>query len=309
MSGNSKRIDLKLVETSQRRSRKRRRGSFLWALAIVCAMIGLLVIFLENRLIYYPTPYPEGFWDTAELSRKSGCLVEDRFFSSEDGVDLHGWWCRPAEEKQNLPTADLVLLWLHGNAGNLSHRGEAMLALAGLPATVFIVDYRGYGRSAGKPSEEGLYRDAWAAWRYLTQEKGIAPERIVIFGISLGGAVAVDLATQVKPAGLIVQSSFTSIRDMAAHHFPIVPGFLISTRLDSLAKIAEVDCRKLFIHSPADEIVPYDLGRILFEAAPEPKKFHEVPGAGHNETFIIGGSYFVALAEFLKSCTGKHRDG
>jgi fermentation-respiration switch protein FrsA (DUF1100 family) len=197
----------------------------------------------------------------------------------------------------------MVLLWFHGNAGNLSHRADLMLTLAKTPAQVFIVDYRGYGRSEGRPSEKGLYLDAEAAWRYLTNERKVVPGRIVLFGDSLGSAVAIDLATRVPAAGLIVQSGFTSARDMAARHFPFVPRPLVRTRMDSLAKIPTVQGPKLFIHSPQDEVVPYELGRRLFEAAGEPKRFLEIPGASHNDTDVVGGhQYFEAIGSFLAQC-------
>jgi fermentation-respiration switch protein FrsA (DUF1100 family) len=200
-------------------------------------------------------------------------------------------------------TGDMVLLWFHGNAGNLSHRTQLMFLLADTPARVFIMDYRGYGRSEGKPSEEGLYLDARAAWQYLVGERRVSPDRIVLFGKSLGGAVAVDLATEVDPAGVIIQSSFTSVPDMAARHFPFVPKALIRTKMDSLSKIPDVTAPKLFIHSTADEVAPFELGRRLYEAAPEPKRFHQVDGAAHNDTWAVGGrGYFAAIRDFVFYC-------
>jgi len=175
-------------------------------------------------------------------------------------VRLHGWWIRRIGSGDDDP----VLLFFHGNAGNLSHRAELLFELAiRVPARVFVVGYRGYGRSEGRPSEDGLYRDARAAWRHLTGEGGLPPDRIVIFGKSLGGAVAIDLATEVDPGGLIVESSFTSIPDMAGKHYPFVPKFMVRTRMNSLAKITTISCPKLFIHSKADRVVPYALGRKL----------------------------------------------
>ena len=171
-----------------------------------------------------------------------------------------------------------------------------------LPAEVLIFDYRGYGRSEGKPSEKGLYSDARAAWRYLEVERSVAPERVVLFGRSLGAGVAVDLASHVEPAGLVVESGFSSIPAMARHHYPFIPRFLVRSRMDSLTKIQTISCPKLFVHSRADEVAPFALGYALYEAAPEPKKFYEVEGAGHNETSLVGGrAYFAALAEFINS--------
>ncbi|HQP44372.1 MAG TPA: alpha/beta hydrolase [Thermoanaerobaculales bacterium] len=273
----------------------------LVVLALVCATIVAGAMFLERQMIYFPTRYPDGLWELEAVTRNSGCTLEDCFFQSEDGLRLHGWWCRPIHGEG--VTADMVLLWFHGNAGNLSHRADLMLRLARTPAQVVIVDYRGYGRSEGKPSERGLYRDADAAWRYLIGERRVAPERVVLLGDSLGAAVAVDLAARVEAAGLIVQSGFTSIPDLAARHFPFVPRALIRTKMDSLSKIPDVRGPKLFLHSPEDEVVPYGLGRRLYEAAAEPKRFLEVPGASHNDLSLVGGHrYFDAIATFLSDC-------
>jgi len=276
-------------------------GFWLVLLVLLCATIVVGTMFLERQMIYYPTRYPDGLWDLDAVTRYSGCTLEDCFFTAADGVRLHGWRCRPAHAEGI--TGDMVLLWFHGNAGNLSHRADLMLRLAATPVQVFIVDYRGYGRSDGRPTEHGLYLDGEAAWRYLIDERRVSPNRIVLFGDSLGAAVAVDLATRVEAAGLIVQSGFTSVPDMAARHFPFVPGFLIRTKMDSLAKIGDVTEPKLFIHSPSDEVVPYELGRRLYEAAPEPKRFLEVPGATHNDTDAVGGHrYFDAIRGFVAEC-------
>ena len=270
------------------------------AITAACATICAGGVFLEESMIFFPTRYPDGFWDVETISRNSGTKIEDHFFRTDDDVRLHGWWCTPDPRGG---TADIVLLWFHGNAGNLSHRAELMVRLARLPAQVFIVDYRGYGRSGGRPDEEGLYRDGRAAWRYLVEERAIPAKRIVVFGISLGGAVAVDLVSEVEPAGVILESTFTSVPEMAAHHFPIVPRVLIRTRMDSIAKIRTIRVQKLHIHSPADEVVPFALGRRLYDAAPEPKRFHEVAGSGHNETYLVGGEgYFGAIRRFLEDC-------
>lgn len=281
----------------------RRRVPVRWfvGLLVVCATIVAGAMFFERQMIYFPTRYPDGLWALEDVTRHSGCALEDCFFAAEDGIRLHAWWCRPAHAEG--VTADMVLLWFHGNAGNLSHRADLMLRLAKTPAQVFIVDYRGYGRSEGRPSEEGLYRDGEAAWRYLSEERGVAPARIVLFGDSLGAAVAVDLATRVEAAGLIVQSGFSSVPDMAAAHFPFVPRALIRTKMDSLSKVQKVQGPKLFIHSPQDEVVPYELGRRLFEAAGEPKRFLDIPGASHNDMDVVGGHvYFDGFARFLAQC-------
>lgn len=292
--------------TLHRRPRRPWWVRFAISAIALWATIVLTMVIFEGAMIFFPDPYPSGQWDVAEVARGSGTTVRDCSFTASDGTDLHGWWCEPARSTgAGASTAEMVLLWFHGNAGNLAHRADLMLELARIPVSVFIVDYRGYGRSAGRPGERGLYRDARAAWRYLREEERVDADRIVILGKSLGGAVAVDLATEVKPAGLIVESSFASVPAMAAEHYPFIPRWLIRTRLDSLSKIGGVDCPVMVIHSRADEIVPYEHGRLLFDAAPADKRFYEVENAGHNELWLVGGEeYFSALRGFLLDCRG-----
>lgn len=265
------------------------------ALLLVVGLVAFVMLF-EDRFIYFPTKYPEGAWDVDGHGAAS-VKVEDVWFQTEDGVRLHGWYCTPRRVDAAVqPQKRMTLLWFHGNAGNITSRFGMVERLVELPAELFIIDYRGYGRSEGSPSEQGLYADA----------RGISSANIVVFGDSLGGAVAIDLATRVEPAGLVVQSSFTSIRDMAAEVMPFVPGFILRTKMDSLSKIASVRVPKLFIHSPADELVPYRFGRALYDAAPAPKQFYEVKGASHNETDTVGGrAYFDAIGEFVRSCSSR----
>jgi hypothetical protein len=268
----------------------------------------ILIMFFEDSFIYYPSKYPEGEWnvEATALDGEITAVIEDSYFVTSDGLKLHGWFCSPhkgAGGKLAPMPSEMTLLWFHGNAGNLSHRYDMIRMLSKLPAQIFIIDYRGYGRSEGEPSEEGLYLDARAAWDYLIEVKRIPKNRIIIFGKSLGGVAAIDLASKVEAAGLIVQSSFTSAADMAATIMPFIPSAMIKSKMDSINKIASAHCPKLFIHSPADEVVPYKLGRRLFEAAPEPKQFYEVKGAGHNDTWLVGGdSYLETLRAFVRSC-------
>ncbi|HWP43845.1 MAG TPA: alpha/beta hydrolase [Blastocatellia bacterium] len=288
----------------------------IFLLSTAGAFLSLLVIVMafEDRFIYFPAKYPEGFWNAANLPARKGEVVpriEDCWFMTRDGLKLHGWYCAPQRkiggEMQPVP-APMLLLWFHGNAGNLSHRYEMIRMLIRLPVQILIIDYRGYGRSEGRPSEEGLYLDGEAAWKYLTSDRGLSPDRIIIFGKSLGGVVAIDLASKVRPAGLIIQSSFTCAADMAARLMPFLPRSLIRTKMSSIEKIGLVRCRKLFIHSRTDDVVPFDLGYRLFEAAPEPKQFYEVKGALHNDTHIAGGkAYMDALSDFIESCSASGR--
>lgn len=283
---------------------------FLMTAVGVSLFLVVLIMAFEDRFIYFPAKYPEGFWDARSTPAREGEIiprVEDCQFETSDGIKLHAWYCSPQKKtggEMGPVPASMVLLWFHGNAGNLSHRYDMIRMLMQIPAEVFIIDYRGYGKSEGSPSEEGLYKDAEAAWRYLTVERGISRDRIIIFGKSLGGAVAVELASRVDPAGLIVQSSFTSALDMASRVMPFFPRSLIRTRLSSIDKIGLVRCPKLFIHSRTDDVIPFELGLRLFEAAPEPKQFYEVKGALHNDTYIAGGrAYLEALRQFIESCS------
>jgi uncharacterized protein len=287
-----------------------------WRVARCALLLGagvlVYVVAFESKFIYFPAKYPEGDWETREPRAAEGvwaARVEDVWLQSADGVRIHGWHFAPVVGRGGKLEAfetDRAVLFLHGNAGNVSHRRTQMEQLTRLPARVLVIDYRGYGRSEGTPSEAGLYADATAAWDYLTRERGLRPERVVIFGESLGGAVAVDLAARVGPCALVLQSTFTSVADMAAEVMPFVPRFLIRTKMDSLSKIGRVRAPKLFVHSPADEIVPYRLGRRLFDAAPEPKQFHEIEDAPHNLTHDIGGAaYLDALRRFIDSACGE----
>ena len=289
-----------------------RRPLWLGSRILLLLFVGAVafVMLFEESFIYFPSKYPEGDWDVAHRPAREGEIspqVEDVWMKTADGLRIHGWHCSPQQKSEGqisqIPTR-MTLLWLHGNAGNITGRYPVVRKLMEQRVSVFIIDYRGYGRSEGSPSEEGLYRDAEAAWNYLTGERKVSARNIIIFGDSLGGAVAIDLASRVEPAGLIVQSSFTSISDMAAQVMPFLPRFILRTKMDSINKIGGVRCPKLFIHSPVDEMVPYRFGRRLFDAAPEPKQFYEVAGATHNSTDLIGGrAYYEAIGNFIKSCT------
>jgi fermentation-respiration switch protein FrsA (DUF1100 family) len=286
--------------------------NFGWRMARIVLLLGAgcagYLMLFEDSFIYFPAKYPAGAWERAEPQAREGRIVArvaDVQLTAADGMRLHGWYGTPHIGRggalEPLETK-ATLLFLHGNAGNISHRYEIINDLVQLPVNVLIIDYRGYGKSEGRPSEQGLYADARAAWDYLTTTRGIPASRILIFGESLGGAVAIDLASKTEACGLIVQSSFTSIADMAAELMPFVPRFMLRTKMDSLSKIASVSCPKLFIHSQADEIIPYRHGRRLFDAANAPKQFYEVKGATHNLMFEIGGAaYYETLRGFINS--------
>jgi fermentation-respiration switch protein FrsA (DUF1100 family) len=212
--------------------------------------------------------------------------------TASDGVRLHAWWVPH-------PEAKVALLYFHGNAGNIGHRRSFIEDLRDLPASVLALDYRGYGESEGAPSEEGLYRDARAAYDWVAAR--FPPARIVAFGKSLGGGPACELATQVPLGGLILQSAFTSLADMSRIVLPFFPArWFLRQRYDNLAKIGRVACPKLFIHARKDEIVPFSMGERLFAAAPEPRRFAPFERGDHNGLIDTNGpAYFDALRAFL----------
>jgi hypothetical protein len=225
--------------------------------------------------------------------RAIGLDYEDVQLRTDDDVRLHGWYVPAAN-------ARATLLFFHGNAGNISHRLDSIRIFHALGLSVFIVDYRGYGRSEGSPSEAGTRRDALAAWRYLTQTRGVAPAQLVTFGRSLGGAVAAQLATQQRPAALMIESSFTSVPDLAAEVYWWLPARWLS-RFDYSTReyIAAVECPVLVIHSPDDEIIPFHHGESIFAAARQPKELLRLRGS-HNEGFMLSGeAYTRGLDAFL----------
>lgn len=262
---------------------------------ILLVFIGVIGLRLaEHKMIYYPMTFPQGYWDTSMFTGH----LEDCRFRAKDGVMLHGWFVHAINASEQ---PRRTLLFLHGNAGNITHRQTNIALLIQRGLNVFIFDYRGYGRSEGKPSEQGLYEDAVAAYEYLLTRQDVQPEHIVLFGRSLGGAVAVELATRKPCEKLILESTFTSIRDMARRMFgPLPVHHIIRSQFDSLTKIGMIHVPLLVIHGNQDAIVPFEQGKRLFEAANAPKFFYEIRGADHNDTYDIGGdAYFERLTAFI----------
>jgi hypothetical protein len=203
--------------------------------------------------------------------------VEERWITTADGVRLHGWYVAA-------PPGRATLLWSHGNGGNIAGREDVLLALVARGLGVLAYDYRGYGRSGGQPSEQGVYRDVEAVWE-SERARGVPPQRLVAFGESLGGAVAIQLATEHPVAGVAVVSTFTRLRDVARHHFGPLAVLVGDGRFDSASRVRGLSVPVLVAHGDRDEIVPFALGARLFAAAPEPKRFLRVRDAHHNDVF------------------------
>lgn len=212
---------------------------------------------------------------------------------TSDGIRLHGWFIPKSG-------ANKTLLFFHGNAGNISHRMESINIFHNIGLNVFIIDYRGYGNSQGVPDEKGLYNDAIAAWQYLLDQKNISPEDIIIFGRSLGGAVASKLAIDVKPAALILESTFTSVRDMAEVLMPVLSRLIIFRyQFETLDHIKSFKQPILILHSPQDEIIPFRFGLRLFDNANQPKVLFKMTG-DHNSGFINSQpDYELAINTFI----------
>jgi fermentation-respiration switch protein FrsA (DUF1100 family) len=247
----------------------------------------LYLYFFQGRMIYYPSK------DVYASPDQYGFKYEEVTFKTSDGELLNGWYV-PSDN------AKYTVLFMHGNAGNITHRMESISIFNKLGLNVFIFDYRGYGKSTGSPSETGTYNDAEAAWEYLANEKNINDNEIIYFGRSLGGSVATWLATKHSPAALIVESVFSSTRKMARDLLPFMPTtFLVRYHYDSEENMKNIHCPVLVIHSKDDEIIPYKHGQTVYNAYTGPKKFLDIIG-GHNGGFLMSGPlYTTGLKDFL----------
>ena len=248
-----------------------------------------LVRYLETAGVFFPSR------DMAVSPSAVGLPWEDVYIKAKDNVTLNGWFFKN-------PHAPSTIIFAHGNAGNMSDRLFKIRFFYDLGISVFIFDYRGYGKSEGKPSETGIYLDAQAAYDYLQARGDVDMKKIILYGASIGGVVVIDLATHRHASLLVVESSITNAQDMAHIHYPFVPAFFLSLKFDSIGKVRTISTPKLFIHSPDDEVVPFWVGQRLFEAAAEPKEFLKIHG-GHND-----GSITVdpsAAGEFIRILKSK----
>lgn len=247
-----------------------------------------LVYLGQSHMVYFPTT---GIMATPD---RIGLSYKDVELKTGTGIKIHGWHV-PAKDSR------WTVLMLHGNAGNVSHRLDTLRILHDLGADTLIIDYPGYGMSEGRPDEQGTYQAAMAGWEFLIRSE-VDPGRIVLFGRSLGGVIAIWLAARVKPAALIIESGFTSINDMARHHYPFLPVGLISRyEYNAVAAAGDITAPVLMVHSTQDEIVPFELGTRLYDALPGDKAFLEIRG-GHNDGFLVSGRMYTdGLRRFLES--------
>jgi fermentation-respiration switch protein FrsA (DUF1100 family) len=265
-------------------------GIHLTLLILACALFFYLFYpQIENFFIFYPDRELEFQPEDWHLD------FEEVYFEAEDKTRLHGWFF---PQRGNAP----LILFCHGNAGNISHRLENVKLLADRGLKVLIYDYRGYGKSTGRPSERGIYRDGLAAYDFLISQKNISADKIILFGRSLGAAVAIEIALKRKVRSLILESAFTSTKEMARTMLLFMPfSFFLPPHYDNLEKITRLKVPKLIFHGEMDEIVPFSMGQKLYKQAQEPKYFYPIKNAGHNDTYVIGGTkYFETLVKFVK---------
>ncbi len=267
----------------------------LGSIAVAYLILVVMLMFLEESLIFFPSKYPEGIWNP------SGLPIEDARFQAADGTKLHGWYV-PREHSA------AAVLFLHGNAGNITDRFDSLERLHDVVgASVLIFDYRGYGRSEGKPSEKGILADARAARAWLAKQEHIPEKEIVLMGESLGGGVAVDLAAADGARALVLVSTFNSLPDVAAYHYPLFPvRLLMRTRLDSESKIPNYHGPLLQFHGRDDTVIPFRFGKKLFDAANEPKEL--VVSEHHDHNDYVPTSFYEKLKKYLDGLPQKQAE-
>ena len=286
-----------LIKLWKKGSYKKMLGSVLWVLALSFAGLVALLYIFQSRLVYFP--------QKNVLSKPSdiGLGYEQVELTTSDNIKLDAWYIPAAQAK-------FTVLFCHGNAGNIGHRLDSLAIFHSLGLNCLIFDYRGYGNSGGRPSETGTYLDARAAWDWLVENKKIPAENIIIFGRSLGGAVAANLAGQTQPTGLVLESCFTSFVDIAKHYYPLLP-VKIFARFDynTIESVKKISCPLLVIHSPDDEIIPFKMGQKLYDIASVPKQFAQISG-GHNEGFVESERQYTHLwqtwLDALQPCPKNH---
>jgi fermentation-respiration switch protein FrsA (DUF1100 family) len=241
---------------------------------------------LEKDAVFFPDRY------LALTPAEAGLRFEEVWMKTSDGLKIHGWYL-PGKAGAG------VLLFAHGNAGNISGRVGKLELFNRLGLNVLIFDYRGYGRSEGRPTVEGIERDTVAAYEFLVKDKAFDPRRVIAYGSSLGGVPVLALAARCPVGAVIADSVFSSAADMAREIYPFIPSFMVGVRMDNLTPVSRITAPKLFIHSVNDEVVPYHLGRKVFDAAVGPKVFLDLQGSHVNGHMDDGPAYREGLVGFL----------
>jgi fermentation-respiration switch protein FrsA (DUF1100 family) len=253
----------------------------LLVLGVALLVVAILIRVFENKFIYFPPHYPDGWVSPTVYALP----VEDVWLTADDGVRINAWFLANSASPK-------VLLWFHGNAENIGMGLEQMKTLSHLGINIFAIDYRDYGKSEGSPNEAGVYRDGEAAYRYLVEARHFVPRNIFIYGHSLGGAVATEIAYRHECGGLIVESSFTSARDMARKIMKIpFMEYVTKSRFDSIGKIPQIHAPVMIIHGREDKLIPFSMGQRLYAAAREPKTFLATQ-SGHDDPYILGGKEY-----------------
>lgn len=265
-------------------------ATLVWATGLALAgyiAIGVYLVAMESRLVFHPERV------LAATPAQRGMTFDDVHFFATDGERLHGWYMPQA-------SAHLTVLFFHGNAGNLTNCLDTFAILHRMGVNIFAVDYRGYGLSSGTPSEAGTYLDAEAAWRYLTAERGVDPANIIIFGRSLGGGVATWLAGRVNAAGVVLESTFSSMPDVAQRLYPYVPvRWLARNRYNNLTRINDIRMPILFIHSSEDELIPLNHSENLYQHFHGVKTLQIIKGRHADGYMLSGDLYISALSQFF----------
>ena len=260
--------------------RKRMLLGFFTSLFLIYVIFICIVYFSQKKMLFYPVR------EITITPKHIGLDFEDIMLTTKDNVNIAAWYIPSTSERG-------VVLFCHGDAGNISHRLDSIRIFHDLNLSVFIFDYRGYGNSEGSPTEEGTYLDAEAALDYLIKIKHIHHDQIIFFGRSLGGAIVSEIALRHKAGALIIESGFTSVPDLGRKYYPFLPVKLLSRySYTTASKVSKISIPKLFIHSPHDEIIPFGHGRYLYENASFPKEFLEIRG-GHNDGFLVSGDVYI----------------
>jgi fermentation-respiration switch protein FrsA (DUF1100 family) len=263
----------------------------------ICAYLGFgLFIFLrQSKLLYYPVR------EIPLTPAEGGLDYEDVLFAAADGVKLKGWYVAGKSGNGSV-NGRLTVLFCHGNGGNIGYYVDTINILHNMNVNCFVFDYRGYGCSEGEPTEAGTYADALAAYQWLIEQKRTEPEKIIVFGRSLGGCIAAELVNKVKAGGLWLESAFTSFDDIGSHFYPYFPvRWFTRYNYETMQYLSRVNCPVMVVHSEHDEIVPFKMGQRLYDAAPEPKRFVKIIGS-HNDGFLLSNSrYTGAVGHWLES--------